>query len=80
MTGEQVLEAMANLNYLWIVGQYIGIKDGTWGFQGVFDTEGKAIAACRDANYFVAKVILNQSLPHEITEWLEAYYPLVGAT
>lgn len=62
---------------LWIVGKY---KSGeklnvVWDFNGVFDTEEKAIEACRDSSYFVAPAILNQSLAGETMNWPNAYYP-----
>lgn len=62
---------------LWIVGQYLGdSEDGVaWDFQGVFDSESAAIAACRDSSYFVASATLNEELPHETVEWDTCYYP-----
>jgi hypothetical protein len=61
---------------LWIVGQVYDINTTSWVFQGVFDSEEKAIAACRDKTYFVGPATLNESLPHEDFSWVEAYYPL----
>ena len=58
---------------LWIVGQ---VKDWPhYEFQGVFDTEEKAIAACRGPEYFVSPEILNAELPHETELNPRAYYP-----
>ena len=63
-------------NELWIVGQH---EDPTkqWQFQGVYSSQENAVAACRDANYFVARVRLDERMPHERTEWAEdeAWYP-----
>ena len=60
---------------LWIVGQK---KDGnlwSWGFEGVFDSEEKAIKACKDDDFFIAPTPLNYSQP-DAAIWLGAYYPL----
>ncbi len=46
---------------------------------GVFESEALAIAACRDANYFIAQFELNEQLSHE-TEDIGAYYPLADKT
>lgn len=46
-----------------------------WSFQGVFGSEEKAVAACRDELYFVAPVNLDQELPHDRLTWPGAYYP-----
>lgn len=63
---------------LWIVGQW---KEETtnertiWEFQGVFDSEELAIAACRTDDYFIAPATLNKPLPHEFVNWVGSYYP-----
>ena len=58
---------------VWIVGQY---RAPSWDFQGVFSTEEKAVAACRDANYFVAPAELDAEVPHQLEPaWPGAYYP-----
>jgi len=66
------------MNKLWIVGQ-IKVVDGVgwWEFQGVFDDESKAAAACRDETYFIGPATLNEERPHETTPqgWVGAYYP-----
>ena len=51
---------------LWLVGQYRGnaLAGPVWDFQGVFETRDLAIAACRDANYFITPCELNAELPH----------------
>ena len=69
---------------LWIVGQ---VKTNRpvqndphpvyeWEFQGVFDSETKAVAACRTAMYFVMPCELNKALPDESVIAPGAYYPL----
>jgi hypothetical protein len=60
---------------LWIVGRN---KDGTgkdWDFQGVFDSEDLAIAACRDGTYFLAPACLNEEIPHETSDFPLCRYP-----
>ena len=61
---------------LWIVGQLRTV--GAWDFQGVFDSEERAVAACRDEKYFVAPATLNAELPHESHEFPGGYYPLAN--
>jgi hypothetical protein len=62
---------------LWICGRYIGDPDviGEWQFQGVFDTEAAAVAACRDKTYFIGPATLNEPLAHESINWEGSYYP-----
>lgn len=36
-----------------------------WEISGVFDTQDKAILACRDNNYCILKMVLNEQFPHE---------------
>ncbi len=63
---------------LWIVGRVMFChKDGKsgWEFAGVFDSEEKAVEACKDVSYFVGPAILNKSLPLDTTKWEGAYYP-----
>lgn len=60
---------------LWVVGHVLN-DDGTeWTFCGVFDTEAKAVAACKNEDYFVGLAELNQELPEKIIDWPDAYYP-----
>jgi hypothetical protein len=63
---------------LWLVGQY---KSGdwpevVWEFTGIFDSEQKAVHACRDWTYFVAPIKLNKQLPHETVHLEGEYYPM----
>ena len=47
-----------------------------WELQGIFENPVLAEAACRNANYFVQPVMLNESMPHETAEApLRGYYP-----
>jgi hypothetical protein len=59
---------------LWICGQ--ANVGNEWEWQGVFDSEDKAVAACRDKTYFIAEVELNEAQPHESCEFENARYPL----
>ncbi len=65
---------------LWIVGQtreYGPPQQGSrWDFQGVFDSERKALAACKTPAYWIAPIELNQELPEEPLELPGACFPL----
>lgn len=52
---------------LYIVGRWKGGTPGqmSWDFQGIFDAEEHAEAACRDCTYSYWPVTLNQALPDE---------------
>lgn len=53
---------------LWIVGKPTSDKntpDGSWEFQGVFDTRAKAVAACTGPSHFLFPATLNERLPEE---------------
>ena len=61
----------------WIVGQSLG-EISRWEFQGIFDSEAKAVLACRNRNYFIAPAILNVEQPDETADkWEGLYYPHV---
>jgi len=62
---------------LWIVGKALDPKRSAWELQGVFDSKAQAMVACRDTTYFVGTVPSNVLLPHDSTEWPEAFYPLL---
>lgn len=59
---------------LWVVGKNKS-NDGRWEFQGIFDTENKAIDACKTPNDFIGPCYLNEEIPQESTYWPGAYYP-----
>ena len=66
---------------LWYVGRFREQVNGeefrcVWEFQGVFSTEEKAVAACRDHTYFVVPIELDQELAHETVEPAGCYYPI----
>lgn len=64
---------------LWIVGKTLNPDESEdrWEFFGVFDSEEKAVKACKDANYFVGPVELNEELPSEAIPWPNSYYPVI---
>lgn len=45
-------------------------------FQGVFSSEERAAAACRDVNWFVAPATLDREVQDEPIIWPGGYYPL----
>lgn len=60
---------------LYLVGQNINYESGLWEFSGLFDNRDLAIDSCRDENYWVAEVELNEQLPHEKVDFNFAFYP-----
>jgi hypothetical protein len=51
---------------LWICGQLKGKwspKGSKWEFQGVFSKRSKAVKACKNSNYFIYPVCLNEEYP-----------------
>lgn len=65
--------------YVWLVGQHLAEHEagGVWDFQGIYSTETQAVLACHADNYWVARVKLNEVLPHERVDWPKGtcYYP-----
>lgn len=62
---------------LWVTGKALNPdeENDRWEFVGVFDSEENAVKACKDANYFVGPVELNEELPSETVPWTDGYYP-----
>lgn len=67
---------------VWVVGQ-VNLDgtgepiEGSWQMQGVFRSQAKAEAACRDYSYFVGPMWVDESLSHQLAaEWLGAYFPI----
>lgn len=60
---------------LWIVGKLVD-DECYWEFAGVYDSEEKALEACKGIKYFIGPAVLNNNIPDETTEWEGAYYPL----
>lgn len=61
---------------LWLVGQNRNPLTNATEWQGIFDTEEKAISACRTGDYFICETELNKTYPHESGTWVVAWYPL----
>ena len=64
---------------LWVVFQvHDNGPPADWDFVGVFDSREKAVAACRDVNYFIARWVMNYAAPHERTQacWNDGCWPL----
>ena len=51
------------MDKLFLVGQNIDYKTGLWDFSGVFDNKELAINACRNEDYWVAEIELNDTHP-----------------
>lgn len=67
-------EHFLSTKQLWICGKAYEYGQ-RWEFQGVFDTEEKAKAACLDSCYFSGPATLNKTLPDEPSKWEGAYWP-----
>lgn len=63
---------------LWVCGQYKGevFPNTNWDLYGIFDSEKKAVAACKDKSYFVGPVEMNKILGEKTIKWPGCYYPL----
>lgn len=60
---------------VWIVGRVLDYKSCAWEFQGVFSSPEKAITACKNENWFVGEAVIDQGLPIESCEWINAHCP-----
>ena len=63
---------------LWLCGQLKGKwspKGSKWEFQGIFSNKKKAVKACKNENYFIFPIKLDQELPVETVIPSEYYYP-----
>jgi len=70
---------------VWLVQRFVGgvwdereQKYGLCEFEvtGIYDSEQKAIEACRDHNCVIAPIEINYTFPEERVNIPEAYYPL----
>jgi hypothetical protein len=61
---------------VWIVGRWTS-DTKPWEVMGVYDSEEKAVAACKDCRYFVGPEELNVPAPDEPTPWPGCYYPII---
>jgi hypothetical protein len=58
---------------LWVVGRIRTKRP--WEFQGIFWTKKRAIRECRDTNYFIGPITMNEALSHDTRSWPGSYYP-----
>ena len=56
---------------IWICGR----TTDNWEILGAFSTEELALARCTRDNDFVAPLEVDKSLPEELMDWPELYYP-----
>jgi len=61
---------------LWLVGKIKNdIEYKNWEFEGVFDSEKKALSICASINHFVTEVIVNKD-ESKMSQDFVGYYPL----
>lgn len=65
------------MTQLWIVGQVIapGETGPVWEFQGVFESEVLALAACVGPKFFLGPAQLNERIASETQPWVGCYFP-----
>lgn len=65
---------VAQSGAMFLVGMY---RDGeqNWEFVGIYTSRETAIGHCKDYQYFVAPVIVNETAPEQRTNWDAAFYP-----
>ncbi len=59
----------------WLVGKTTNAEGTEWEFQGIFDNVDVAVSQCKNENYFVGPVILNEVVPDVTRTWPGAWYP-----
>lgn len=64
---------LASLSRLWLVGRHV--RGNHWDVQGIFAAREKAIAACKNARYFLFPLDLDRELPEETTVPFKLEYP-----
>jgi hypothetical protein len=47
-----------------------------WEFIGVFDSEEKALAACRTPDHFIGSATMNLDVGDDLVEWPRFRYPM----
>jgi hypothetical protein len=62
---------------VWVCGQVDEYNDDIWGIVGVFSSEKKAVAACKNENYFVSPYKINSydDTDEKINKDYIGYYP-----
>ena len=61
---------------LWVAGKVLNIEAQCWEIEGIFDSENKAVAVCKNSDYFVGPLTLNKKTPTRSVDWPGAYYPI----
>lgn len=59
---------------IWLCGRHE--LDESWGVNGIFSTEEKAVARCKDSLDFVAPFNMDEEQPEEKLYMVGDYYPL----
>lgn len=66
---------MADKDDLWLVGRCIWMQEPddswnwTWDFHGVFSGKAKAVGKCKDQQWFIAPVVIDQQHPDAPCDW-----------
>lgn len=64
-------------NWVWVCVRRDGTKTpADWHIQGIAADENIAIQMCADETYMIGPLPLNAALPHDLVEWVGAYFPL----
>jgi len=61
------------MNNVWLVGLYK--TKSKMKYMGIFSTEEKAVAACKDFRYWVSGFTIDEELPYESIP-SNGYYPI----
>lgn len=69
---------MSDSDFRWLVLRVSKRNNGTVSIDivGLFSTEEKAIAACKDVNYLIGPLVQDVEIVDEVDNWLGSYYPL----
>ena len=70
-----LVEKLDGQKRVFVVGKAMARNGKEWEFQGVFDSEKLAIAACVEDCFFVGPAIVNEQWPSETVDWADAWYP-----
>lgn len=75
------MERNIETGFIWVVGRLDPDKDvprsERWHIQGIAVNEQSATAMCLDKTYFIGPLPIGVALPHERSEWIGAYFPLL---
>jgi hypothetical protein len=64
---------LARRSRLWLVGRHV--RGNHWDVQGIFAKRESAVAACKNARYFLFPLELDRELPEESAVPLKLEYP-----